>query len=217
MADSSSRRVAERKKHSGLVEFFMRLVKEKPLGTVGMLITLLLLLTGIFADFLAPCGMNQIHVLDTLMAPSAKFWLGTDWLGRDILSRVIFGARISVIISLSAATIATLVSTFIGIVSGYIGDKFDLIVQRFVDAWMCLPGLVLLMVVISMIGQGMWELIIVLGISWGINGSRVIRGAVIGVRENVYVEAAKAIGCPTSRILTRHILPNIIGSRSCPI
>jgi len=217
VADSSSGRVAEpkatqgeRKKHSWLVGFLIRLAKEKPLGTVGAVITLLLLLTGIFADFLAPYGMNQIHRADLLVAPSAKFWLGTDFMGRDMLSRVIFGARISVIVGLVAATLATLLATFIGMLSGYIGGKFDLIVQRFVDAVMCLPGLILLIVVISMIRPGIWQVILVLGVLWGVWGSRVIRSAVIGVKENVYVAAAVAIGCPTSRILTRHILPNIM-------
>ena len=210
MADSSSGRVAERKRHFRLVEFLIRLVKEKPLGTLGLVITLLLLLTGIFADFIAPYGMNESHMADALTAPSARYWLGTDNVGRDILSRVIFGARISVIVGLSAATLATITSVIIGGVSGYIGGKFDLTVQRFVDARLCIPGLILLIVLISVIGPGIWQLIIAMGISWGIGGSRLIRGAVIGIKENVYVEAAKAIGCSTTSILTRHILPNIM-------
>ena len=210
MADSSSGRVAETKRHSFLVEFFIRLVKEKPLGTVGGVITLLLLLTGIFADFLAPYGINETHIEDMLAAPSARYWLGADNLGRDILSCVIFGARISVIIGLAASTIATVLSLIIGMLCGYIGGKFDLIVQRFVDTAMCVPQLILLMVVMSIIGAGMWPVTIVLGLMWGIVGSRHIRGAVIGIKENVYVEAARAIGCSTTRTITRHILPNIM-------
>jgi len=210
VADSSSGGVAETKRHSALVGFLIRLVKEKPLGTVGGIITLLLLLTGIFADFLAPYGMNECWVGDFLSPPSAKFWFGTDNVGRDIFSRVIFGARISVIVGLAGSTIATILSLIIGVVSGYIGGKLDLIVQRFVDAWMCLPSLILMMIVISMIGAGMLQVILVLGIMWGVIGSRIIRSAVIGIKENVYVEAAKAIGCPTTRILIRHILPNIM-------
>ena len=206
MADSL---LVERKKHSFLVDFVIRMVKEKPLGTVGAVITLILLLTGIFADFLAPYGMNELHGANKLAAPSAQFWLGTDNLGRDLLTRIIFGARISVIIGLAAATLATLLSAVIGIVSGYIGGKLDLIVQRFVDAWMCLPGLVVIMVLMSLVGVGAWPLVIIIGITWGINGSRIVRGAVMSIKENVYVEAARAIGCPTTRILTRHILPNV--------
>jgi len=210
VADSSSGGVTERKRRSFLVDFFSRLVKEKPLGTVGAVITLVLLFTGIFADFLAPYGMNQINSADVLTPPSAKFWLGTDQLGRDLLSRVIFGARISVIVGLVASGIATLLSTFIGLLSGYIGGKFDLIVQRFVDAFMSLPALIICMVTISMVGPGLWSVIIILGIRWGIVGSRVMRSAVIGIKENAYISAAVAIGCPTWRILIRHILPNVM-------
>jgi len=211
VADSSSGRVAERKRHSWLVASMIRLVKEKPLGTIGLVITLLLLFTGIFADLLAPYGMNEMTGA-LRVPPSAGFWLGTDNIGRDLLTRIIFGARVSVIVGLAASTLATFISVIIGMVSGYIGGKFDLIVQRFVDAVFSFPSLIITMVLISVIGQGMWTLIIVIGVVWGIILSRVIRSAVIGVRENVYVEAAVAIGCPTTRILTRHILPNIMAT-----
>ncbi len=211
MADSSAGIVTERKRHSALVGFLIRLVKEKPLGTVGGIIVLLLLFTGIFADFLAPFGMNEGHLGEYLAAPSfSRFWLGSDVLGRDVLTRVIFGARVSVIIGLSAAIVATIISIIIGIVSGYLGGKFDLIVQRFVDAWMCFPSIIIIMVIMSVTGSGMLQLILVMGMMSGVRGSRTIRGATIGIKENVYVEAARAIGCPTSRILTRHILPNIM-------
>jgi peptide/nickel transport system permease protein len=208
--NSSSGGVAERKRCSGLVGFVIRLVKEKPLGAAGGIITLLLLLTGIFADLLAPYGMNETNPAAALLAPSAKYWLGTDNLGRDLLSRIIFGARVSVIVGLTAATMATFLSTVIGIVSGYIGGKFDLTVQRFVDAVLSFPDIVFLMVLISVVGPGMWQVIIAIGIVWGISGSRIVRSAVIGIKENVYVEAAISIGCPTSRMLSRHILPNIM-------
>jgi len=210
MADSSSGRVAETRRHSWLVGFLIRLVREKPLGTVGGIITLLLLLTGIFADFLAPYGMNEISLAHILEGPSSQFWMGTDNIGRDLLSRVIYGARISMIIGLGASILATIISLIIGMLSGYIGGKLDLAAQRLVDAFMCLPGLILMMVIISFIGPGIMQVIIVLGVNWGVIGSRIIRSAVISVKQNVYVEAARAIGCPTRRILARHILPNIM-------
>jgi len=209
-ADSSSGGIVERKRHSFLAEFFIRLVKEKPLGTIGGVITLVLLLTGIFANFIAPYGMNESHQVDALVGPSAQYWFGTDNMGRDIFSRVIYGARISVIVGLTASTIATVLTLIIGMLCGYLGGKLDLILQRVVDAWMCIPGLILLMIIIAIIGAGIWQIIIVLGLQYGIIGSRIIRSAVIGIKENVYVEAAKAIGCPTTRILTRHILPNVM-------
>ena len=197
-------------RHSLFVDFWIKLVMKKPLGMVGGIITLLLLLTGIFADFLAPYGMNESHTGDLLVEPSAKYWMGTDNLGRDILSRVIFGARISVIIGLAASTIATILNLIIGIVSGYIGGKLDLILQRAVDTLMCFPSLILLMVFMSIIGPGIWQIIIVLGIVWGIVASRVIRSAVIGIKEDEYIAAAVAIGCSHTRIFIRHILPNIM-------
>jgi peptide/nickel transport system permease protein len=210
VAENSIEGKVERKRRSGLVDLFIRLVKEKPLGTVGLVITLLLLLTGIFANFIAPHGLNVSNMQNILAPPSIHFWLGTDNLGRDLLSRVIFGARISVIVGLAATSLGTVISTFIGVVSGYFGGTFDLIVQRFVDAVICIPMLMIIMIIMSMVGPGMLQLIIVLGIYGGINTSRVIRSAVIGIKENVYLQAAEAIGCSNTRILTRHILPNIM-------
>ena len=210
MADSSSGRVAGIKRDSAPVNFLTRLVKEKPLGTVGGVITLILLLTGIFADFLPPYGTNEVHMEDIMVPPSVRYWLGTDNLGRDVLSRVIFGARVSVIVGLGASTVITILASIIGIITGYIGGNFDLIVQRFVDALMSMPGLILMMVLISIIGPGMWQVIVVMGIRLGVTSSRIIRSAVIGIKENTYVGAAVAIGCSTPRILTRHILPNIM-------
>jgi peptide/nickel transport system permease protein len=173
-------------------------------------ITLLLLLTGIFADFLAPYGMNQINRGNYLEPPSADFLLGTDNLGRDLLSRVIYGARVSIIVGLAASAIATVGATVIGLLSGYLGGRFDLLVQRLVDAVMAIPGLILLMVIMAMVGPGMWQIIIVLGLRWAITSSRIIRSAVIAIKENAYQQAAVAIGSRTPRILLRHVLPNVM-------
>jgi peptide/nickel transport system permease protein len=210
VATNSAERMGEIKRHSRLVDSLLRLVKEKPLGTVGLVITLLLLLTGIFANFIAPHGMNANNMRNILAPPSIHFWLGTDNLGRDLLSRVIYGARISVIVGLAATSLGTVFSTIIGLVSGYFGGMFDLIVQRFVDAVICIPMLMLVMIIMSMVGPGMLQLIIVLGIYGGINTSRVIRSAVIGIKENMYLQAAEAIGCSNTRLLTKHVLPNIM-------
>ena len=197
-------------RRAAVVTFFRRIVKEKPLGTVGAAITALLLLVGIFADVLTPYGMNQTNMERALAAPSDSNWLGTDDLGRDVLTRVIYGARVSVVVGLAGATLATLISLLIGLISGYLGGTFDLLLQRLVDAWMSLPGLIVLMVIISFIGGGMMAIIVVLGIEGGITGSRIIRGAVISTKEDAYVTAASAIGGRTSRVLLRHILPNVL-------
>ena len=202
--------LAERKRRSRLMEFIRRLVREQPLGTVGGIIVLLLLFCGIFADLLAPYGMNEIHLLDRYAPPSWQYPLGADQLGRDILSRIIHGARISVIIGLSATSINLVVALLIGATTGFFGGKFDMVVQRFVDAWMAFPGLLILITVMSLVGQGQLQIILVLGIVGGISGSRIARSAVIGIKENVYFLAARAVGVPTRQILFRHVLPNIM-------
>jgi peptide/nickel transport system permease protein len=202
--------LSTRKQHSFLYDLFYRLIKEKPLGTVGAIIVIVLLLVGIFANLIAPYGYNESFIAERLAPPSAKTWLGADQVGRDVLSRIIYGARISMIVSLSVSALSVSISTTIGLISGFLGHKVDLIVQRFVDAWMCFPGIFLILTIMAILGPGMVQVIIVLGISGGISGSRVIRSTVFNIKENVYVDAAKAIGCPTRTILARHILPNII-------
>lgn len=192
------------------VAFVVRLFREKPLGAFGFIVCAIFLFAGIFADVIAPYGYNQIMPINRMKPPSALFWFGTDNLGRDIFSRVIYGARLSVIIGLSAASLATVISVSIGIVSGYIGGKFDMLVQRFVDAWLSFPGIVILIVVVAVVGPGMPQVIAILGVQGGIGGSRIIRSAVISVREQSYVHAAQSIGATSARVMLRHILPNVM-------
>ena len=141
-----------RERRSPLFEFLSRLRREKPLGAVAGTIVLLMLLIGIFADFLAPYGMNDLNLPDRLTPPSEKYLLGADHLGRDVLSRIIFGARTSVIIGLSGAAVSVVVAALIGM-TGYVGGKLDLFAQRVVDAWMAFPGLLVLITVMSMLGR----------------------------------------------------------------
>lgn len=190
--------------------FVGRLFREKPLGAIGGVVFLGFLFVGVFADLLAPYGANQINPINRLKPPSWAFPFGTDNLGRDMLSRCIYGAQLSVIIGFCAAGLATLISVLIGIVTGYLGGKVDLITQRFVDAWQSFPDLIVLIVVVSVVGPGMPQIIVTLGLLLGIAGSRIIRSAVVSVRENMYVHAAQSIGASTPRILLRHILPNVL-------
>jgi peptide/nickel transport system permease protein len=190
--------------------FASRLVRDKPLGAFSAAVFLLFLLCGVFADVLAPHGMNEISPINRMKAPSLAFPFGTDNLGRDVLSRVLYGARLSVIIGFCAAGLATAISVLLGVTSGFLGGRFDMLVQRFVDAWMTFPDLVILIAVVSVVGPGMPQVIVILGLLYGIAGSRIIRGAVVAVRENVYVDAAHSIGAGTQRILWRHILPNVL-------
>ncbi len=195
---------------SFMTELFIRLVKEKPLGMVGGVIVLLLLVTGIFAGVIAPYGVNETHTADSLASPSQKYLLGADNLGRDILSRIIYGARISLIVGLAAASLSVCLATIIGVLSGFLGGKFDTIAQRFVDAWLCFPGLIILIVIVSLMGPGMKQVIVALGLQFGISASRIVRGTTMAVKQNMYVEAATATGCSPIRIMVRHILPNVM-------
>ena len=202
--------VIEPKRRSRLADFFIRLVKEKPLGTASGIIVLMLILVAIFADVLAPYPPGEVFLIDRLQGPSARYLLGTDQLGRDLLSRILYGARISLLVGLAATMLNVVVAVLIGGTSGFLGGKLDLGVQRFVDAWMAFPGLLILLTIMSIVGRGIPQIIVVLGIAGGIGGSRVLRGAVIGVKENDYFLAARAIGSPTTATLMRHVLPNIM-------
>ena len=200
----------EPKRRGRFADFFIRLLKEKPLGTACGVIVLLLIFVAIFADALAPYPFYEMHLRDRFQGPSAQYLLGTDHIGRDLLSRLIYGARLSLIVGLAATTLNVLVAVLIGGTSGFIGGKFDLVVQRLVDAWMCFPGLLLLLTIMSIVGTGLFQIIVVLGITGGISGSRVPRGAVIGIKENDYFLAAQAVGSSTLKTLMRHVLPNIV-------
>ena len=190
-------------------KFFARLVREQPLGTAGGIVILLLVLVSIFADSLAPYRYEEIHLRDRLQAPTAAYLLGTDHVGRDLLSRLIHGARLSLTVGLAATVLTVVVAVLIGGTTGFIGGRLDLVTQRFVDAWMAFPGLLLLLTIMSIAGRGMLQIIVVLGVSGGIPASRVVRGAVLGVKENAYFQAAQAIGSSRRRSLLRHVLPNI--------
>ena len=194
---------------AGLRKFFGRLVREQPLGTAGGIVILILVLVSIFADSLAPYRYEEIHLRDRLQAPTAAYLLGTDHVGRDLLSRLIHGARLSLTVGLAATVLTVVVAVLIGGTTGFIGGRLDLVTQRFVDAWMAFPGLLLLLTIMSIAGRGMLQIIVVLGVSGGIPASRVVRGAVLGVKENAYFQAAQAIGSSHRRSLLRHVLPNI--------
>ena len=171
---------------------------------------LTLILVAIFADLIAPYPIAERHLADRLTGPSLQYLMGTDQIGRDVLSRLIVGTRLSLLVGLAATVINAAVALLIGTTSGFLGGKIDLMVQRFVDAWMAFPGLLLLLTIMSIVGRGLWQIIIILGVAGGIGNSRIIRGAVLAIKENPYFEAAQAIGSPHTRTLVRHLVPNLL-------
>ena len=213
MADitlNGTAKTTARKDRGPVADFFYRLFTQKPLGAIGAVVCLVFLITGVFAELIAPFGYNEMNPIDRLKPPSLDHLLGTDQIGRDVFSRIVYGARTSLVIGFSAALLSILISTVIGVTTGFFGGKFDLVTQRFVDAWMSFPDLVVVIVAVSVFGPGLWQVILVLSLLFGITGSRIVRGAVVSVKENVYVQAAESTGVSMPRILLRHIVPNIM-------
>jgi len=194
----------------GVSRGLWRLIKEKPLGAFGGVIVLGLLLCALLAPWIATHPYDQTNVRNRLKPPSAHFYFGTDNLGRDIFSRIIYGARVSVTVGFGAVSIGICLATMIGVGSGYFGGKSDVLVQRLVDAQMAIPGLLLLLNIMAVMGPGLLNIILALGIVSAAGSSRIIRSAALSVKENQFVEAARAIGASHLRIILRYILPNIM-------
>jgi peptide/nickel transport system permease protein len=209
MSSETKTSVSGRKERHILLDVLFRLVQQKRLGTLGGFIVVVFIFTGLFANFLAPMMYDEIVPGAFRKPPSTQFLLGTDQLGRDLFSRIIYGARFSMIVAVGGTSLSIVVAVLIGVVSGFFGGKIDIIVQRLVDAAMSFPWLVFVLSIIAIIGPGIIQVIIVLGLINGIRNSRIVRGAVIGLKENTFIDAAKAIGCSRTKILIRHVFPNI--------
>lgn len=177
-----------------------------PLAVVLFLISL-----GIFAPWLAPHGPDTINYNAALHPPGPGFWLGTDDLGRDILSRLLFGARGSLTIAVASVALGGSIGVVLGLVSGHFGRGTDWVLMRIVDVLLSIPGVVIALVVIAMLGEGLYDLVIAIAIGEVPVFARLVRGAVLSVREREYVDAARALGAPSWRIIVRHILPNVLG------
>jgi peptide/nickel transport system permease protein len=185
-------------------------VRKNPLGAVGGFLMLALMLTAVFADLLAT--HNPIRTSSrVLVAPGADFWLGTDNLGRDLWSRVMYGARISLAVGLASTLLGAVVGGLVGLVSGYVGGMTDLIVQRFMDIMQALPILVLALVMAAALGPSLTNTIIAISVVIIPRAARVVRASVLAIREFPYIEAARAVGVGHARVAFRHILPNTIG------
>jgi peptide/nickel transport system permease protein len=194
---------------TGLI-WLSRFVARKPLGAIGAGIVLLLLFVALFAPLLSPYEYDKGIGDDRLLGPSLSHPFGTDANGRDMLSRIVWGARVSITVGFGAVSLSAVLAVTIGVLSAYLGGWFDLLVQRFVDVWISFPALVLLISLIAVIGPGLWSVTFVLGILLAPGTSRVIRGAVIGVRHLPYMEAARCLGAGHGRIIAHHVLPNVL-------
>ena len=193
---------------TGAADLLVRLIKTKPLGFFGLIVITILLITATFAELIAPHGYNEVDVLSALQAPSWQHLMGTDNLGRDLFSRVVFGARISVFVSLGAVAVALIGGYIIGMTSAYYGGWLDHLLQRFVDGWIALPGIIVLLALSQLLPRGIVTIILVIGISFAIRNSRIVRGQVLSIKERDYIKAARALGMSDARIMLSHIMPN---------
>ena len=198
------------RRRTGYLVRLGRVARNKPVGTFSAVVIIVMVLSGIFADAVAPFDPLEAHVKDRLQGPSLTYWMGTDNLGRDVFSRVTHGARISLLIAIPAVILGVGVGSIIGIISGYLGGWFDLLVQRLLDASQAIPSLILALAVIAVLGAGIDKVIYVIAfiaVPW--NG-RVVRGSVLAIKENQYIDAARSVGAGNFRIMFRHILPNVV-------
>ena len=202
--------LARAPRRAGYMARLARVAMNKPVGAVSAVVIVVMVLSGVFADFISPFDPLEAHVRDRLQGPSLTYWMGTDNLGRDVFSRVVHGARISLLIAIPAVILGVGAGSIIGIISGYLGGWFDLLVQRVLDASQAIPSLILALAVIAVLGAGIDKVIYVIAfiaVPW--NG-RVVRGSVLSIKENQYIDAARSVGAGNLRIMFRHILPNVV-------
>jgi peptide/nickel transport system permease protein len=175
----------------------------------GGSIVVLLFVASILAPLIAPYDPNQINAWHVLSPPSSAHWFGTDELGRDVLSRVLYGASISLKVGFVAIGIAVAIGTVVGLISGYYSGILDVVLMRFVDIMLCFPAFFLILAVITFLKPDIWYIMIIIGLTGWMGVARLVRAETLSVREMDYIMAARCIGCSDARIIFRHILPNV--------
>ena len=186
------------------------LCKRQPLGTAGALIVIGMVFMTIFAEYLSPYDPELAAFEHMLEAPNADFWFGTDQFGRDILTRLIYGARTALVVGFTCAFVGAFGGLVLGVASAYFGGKFDLIVQRVMDVFMAFPLIILALAVVATLGTGVQNVIIAITIPFIPQCARVVRSSALSIREIPYVDAARACGFSDARIILRHMTPNVM-------
>lgn len=188
----------------------MLLKKMNSMFWFGLCIVLIMSLAAIFAPYISPYSPNDINLNSILEAPSSLHFFGTDRLGRDVFSRVLYGGRISLWVGFVAVGIAICIGTSLGLISGYLRKAIDEVIMRFVDIMLCFPSFFLILTVIAFLEPDLTNIMIVIGVTSWMGVARLVRADTLSLREREFVEAAKLSGCTTKRILIMHILPNAL-------
>jgi len=197
-------------KESYFYQVFWQRFRGNRFAVAGGMVVLVLFLASMLAPFITPYDPDSLDLYHVLMPPSAGHWFGTDELGRDVFTRVVFGAKISLKVGFVAVGIAVLVGTIIGLVSAYYGGWIDSIFMRFVDIMLCFPTFFLILAVIAMLEPSIWYIMIIIGLTGWMGVARLVRAEVLSIRERDYIMAAKALGASDFRIIFRHVLPNAL-------
>jgi len=193
----------------GISEFWVRLWRNR-LAISGLALVLGLFAVALLARWLAPYNPDFIDLKQVLMPPSAAHLLGTDTLGRDVLSRIIYGARVSLLVGFVAVGIATLVGVLVGALAGYYGGVLDQILMRLVDLMLCFPTIFLILAVIAVLGPSIWNIMAIIGLTSWMGVARLVRAEFLSLREREFVVAARALGASDARLIWRHLLPNAL-------
>ena len=206
LADTQIEGLAERKPW---YEVSKTLLRKYPLGAAGALVVVVMIFLAVFANFLSPYDPESNDFEHMLTPPGLQYWLGTDQFGRDILTRIIFGARTALFVGFSCAIIGATVGLVFGVTSAYFGGRFDLIFQRIMDIFMAFPLIIMALAVVSIFGTGTQNVIIAITIPFIPRCARVVRSSALAIREIPYVDAARALGFTHARIILRHMAPNV--------
>ena len=201
---------AEPPRRPGFFKYTIYYFRHKLLGTVGLCIVVVMILTALFADLIAPYTYQEQNYTAVLNAPSLSFFFGTDNFGRDIFSRVVHGARISMLVGFLAVTVGTGIGAVVGLISGFFMGRVDAFVQRIVDMWMSFPDLILALTIVAVFGNTMPNVILAIAMTILPRGVRIIRSSTIAIREMDYTMAARSIGASDLRTMLRHIMPNTV-------
>jgi len=189
----------------------LRMLVKNKVAMAGLGLLLLLALLAILAPYIAPYNPDEVDILNQLRGPSRQHVMGTDLFGRDILSRIFWGGRITLVVGLISVGIAASIGIVLGLVSGYYGALADALIMRFIDVLLAFARILLALTIVGMLGPGLLNVMVAVGIA-GITGyARLVRGSVLSAKEAVYVEAARVVGCQDTKILFRHLLPNVVG------
>ena len=199
----------EQKKRQKKFGAMRRFLKNK-LSVIGMVVIIAFILIAIFADQLAPYDYAAQDLPSMYLSPCAEHPLGTDNLGRDMLSRIIYGTRISLLIGFSSVGISLLIGTLLGCLAGFYGGKVDTLIMRFMDVMLAVPSVLLAIVIAAVLGTGVFNLILAIGIASIPSYARIVRASILSIRDQEYIEAARISGCSDARMILRHILPNIL-------